>query len=266
MIDTSRYDIANDQLMARCFAQINQDGVCVLPGFLTAEAVRRLCVESDALAAQAYRSASVATAYLGAADTSFPIDHPRHRLGKSSVEVLAYDQFDDDQGLKKLYEWEPLLNFIRGCLGLDHLFRYADPLGALNLAIMRQGDSLDWHFDMTDFVVSIAIASALSGGDFENAKQIRTAEQPNYEMVGKVLNNQGPELVRTEPMTPGTLMLFNGRWSMHRVTRIDGAQPRYVALLAYDTKPGTDSTATLKLSRYGRLAEPTRTNDKMESI
>ena len=57
-------------------------------------------------------------------------------------------------------------------------------------------------------------------------------------------------------MTPGTLMLFNGRRSMHRVSPVVGDVPRYVALLAYDTKPGTDSTDELKLSRYGRL--PTR--------
>jgi hypothetical protein len=107
---------------------------------------------------------------------------------------------------------------------------------------------------MTDFVVSIAIQSSVSGGHFENAKQIRNAEQPNYETIQKVLNGQSPESVRTEPMTPGTLMLFNGRWSMHRVTMIEGDVPRYVALLAYDTKPGTDSTDTLKMSRYGRLA------------
>jgi len=54
-------------------------------------------------------------------------------------------------------------------------------------------------------------------------------------------------------MTPGTLMLFNGRRSMHRVSPVGGDVPRYVALLAYDTKPGTDSTDELKLSRYGRL-------------
>jgi hypothetical protein len=71
------------------------------------------------------------------------------------------------------------------------------------------------------------------------------------------MNEQSPESVRTEPMTPGTLMLFNGRWSMHRVTMIEGDVPRYVALLAYDTKPGTDSTDTLKMSRYGRLASRT---------
>jgi hypothetical protein len=229
--------------------------VCVLPDFLTPDAVKVLRQQSDALAPQAFRSASRATPYLGPADESFPVGHPRNTITQSSVEVVAYDQFANDDGLRALYEWDPLLDFIRECLGLTQLFRYADPFGALNLAVMRDGDLLGWHFDMTDFVVSIAIQSSVSGGHFENAKQIRNAEQPNYATIQKVLSGQSPESVRTEPMTPGTLMLFNGRWSMHRVTPIEGEVPRYVALLAYDTKPGTDSTDTLKMSRYGRLAQ-----------
>jgi len=42
-------------------------------------------------------------------------------------------------------------------------------------------------------------------------------------------------------MEPGTMLLFEGRDSLHRVTPIIGSTPRYVALLAYDTKPATDS-------------------------
>ena len=48
-------------------------------------------------------------------------------------------------------------------------------------------------------------------------------------------------------------MLFNGRYSLHKVSPIGGDVPRYVALLAYDTKRGTDSSEALKLVRYGRL-------------
>jgi hypothetical protein len=61
--------------------------------------------------------------------------------------------------------------------------------------------------------------------------------------------------VSSVPMTPGTLMLFEGRNSLHRVTRIEGDVPRHVALLAYDTVPGTDSSELLKLVRYGRSPE-----------
>jgi alkylated DNA repair dioxygenase AlkB len=258
MINTDRYNLNDQGLIASCLEQVTTQGVCVLPDFLTLEAVEVLREQSDALAPRAFRSASRATPYLGPADESFPVGHPRNTITQSSVEVVAYDQFAHDDGLRALYEWEPLLEFIRECLGLTQLFRYADPFGALNLAVMRDGDSLGWHFDMTDFVVSIAIQSSSIGGHFENAKQIRNAEQPNYETIQKVMNGQSAGSVRTEPMTPGTLMLFNGRWSMHRVTTIEGDVPRYVALLAYDTKPGTDSTDTLKMSRYGRL--PTQNN------
>jgi len=254
MINTRRYDLNDRALIASCVQQMSTQGVCVLPDFLTAEAVEVLRRQSDALASQAFRSASRATPYLGPADESFAEGHPCNTITQSSVEVVAYDQFAHEDGLRALYEWDPLLAFIRECLGLERLFRYADPFGALNLAVMRDGDSLGWHFDMTDFVVSIAIQSSSRGGHFENAKQIRSSDQPNYESIQNVLQGQSPELIRTEPMTPGTLMLFNGRWSMHRVTSIEGDVPRYVALLAYDTKPGTDSTDTLKMSRYGRLA------------
>jgi len=43
-------------------------------------------------------------------------------------------------------------------------------------------------------------------------------------------------------MTPGTLLVFAGRHSMHRVSPIRGATPRLVALFGYDTMPGTMSS------------------------
>ncbi len=56
----------------------------------------------------------------------------------------------------------------------------------------------------------------------------------------------------TLPMTPGTLLVFAGRYSMHRVSPIAGSTPRLVALLGYDTAPGTMSSELLKAVRYGR--------------
>lgn len=251
LIDVGRYDLSDDALAADCHRRLVREGVCVLPGFVTPEAVTALVAESDHLAPMAHRSSTTASPYLAPIDDSFAPGHPRRTISASSVEVVAYDLFPSHSALRWLYESDALLDFVRRCLGLDVLHRYADPFGALNLAIMREGDRLGWHFDMTDFVVSIAIQSSTVGGDFENAQQIRGHDDENYDGVGEVLDGGGR--VRTEPMTPGTLMLFNGRWSMHRVTEIRGPRPRYVALLAYDTEPGTDSSETLKLSRYGRL-------------
>ena len=253
LIDTDRYDLADPSLAERCHRQFADEGVCILAGFLRADVLPSLVDECRALEPLAFHSRSSSTPYLTQPDETLPIGHPGRRLVHSSVEVVAYDLFPTLSLLRALYEWDPLTDFVRRCLGLDQLHRYGDPFGALNLSVMREGDELCWHFDMADFVVSLAIQSSLVGGEFENAKQIRTSSDPNVDAVAAVLDDAAPALVRTEPMTPGTLMLFNGRWSMHRVTTIRGSESRYVALLAYDTEPGTDSSPELKLSRYGRL-------------
>ena len=86
-----------------------------------------------------------------------------------------------------------------------------------------------------------------------SARRIRSAGDEKYDEVARVLRGEPHEAVERVPMTPGTLMLFEGRNSMHRVTPIAGRVPRYVALFAYDTKPDTVSSDQLKLARYGRL-------------
>jgi hypothetical protein len=253
LIDTDRYDLDDPELSATCLAQFRTEGICVLPGFLRPEAVALLVSESDELAPLAHRSATTATVHLADPDPSLPEHDLRAIALSSSVEVVGYDLFPAESHLRGIYESDELLEFIGRCLGVSGLHRYADPFGALNLAIMREGDRLGWHFDMTDFVVSIAIQSSTDGGEFENAARIRSAEDENIDAISAVLTGADEHRVRIEPMTPGTLMIFNGRWSLHRVDPITGDIPRYVALLAYDTKPGTDSTDTLKMARYGRL-------------
>ena len=253
LIDTELYNLDDARLSAACLEQFRAEGICVLPGFLRPETVTSLVAESDELAHLAHRSTTTATVYLTNPDPTLPADDLRAIALSSSVEVVGYDLFPSDSRLRLLYESDELLDFIARSLGVEQLHRYADPFGALNLAIMRDGDRLGWHFDMTDFVVSIAIQSSASGGEFENAARIRSAEDDNPEGVTAVVAGSAQHVVRVEPMTPGTLMIFNGRWSLHRVDPIIGDRPRYVALLAYDTKPGTDSTDTLKMARYGRL-------------
>lgn len=248
VVNLDRYDLTGSRIPETAHRQMTEDGVCVLPSFLTAAAVREMVEECDRLAPLAHRSTPKRNPYL---TTSSSASASASTVLYDSLEVLAYDQFPGHSSLRALYESDQLLDFIRRCLGLTALFRYADPFGALNVSIMRDGDVLDWHFDMTDFVVSIALQSSTSGGDFENAPVIRDKGE---DAISALLNGDR-SLVRVEPMTPGTLMLFNGRRSMHRVNTVHGAVPRYVALLAYDTKPGTDSTDELKLSRYGRLPD-----------
>ena len=259
LIDRSRYPVtdleaaATERIIATEQRQLADTGVSILPGFLTSEAVRLLCREADALAPQAHFSEASGTPYLERPDRSFTAGHPRRVVVRSALRALAYDRFPASSPLRALYEWAPMMAFIGAVLGRSPLYRYADPMGALNLAVMVEGDELGWHFDQTDFVVSIALQNSEEGGDFVSARHIRGVSGENYDEVARVLRGEPHAAVERVPMTPGTLMLFEGRNSMHRVTPIAGRAPRYVALLAYDTKPDTVSSDQLKLARYGRL-------------
>ena len=259
LVDLQRYPLldraapAMQEVLRWARAQLAATGACEVPNFLTPAGLAAVIADARTLAPQAYRSTGVGSAYLEVPDFDLPTDHPRRILGEYAVGVIAYDTFPPQSPLRRLYEWEPMMEFIGAVLQRGKLYRYADPLGALNLAVMGDGDQLQWHFDQTDFVVSLAIQDAADGGDFEVAPRIRSADDEHYPAVRDVLRDTSDAVVRL-PMTPGTLLIFEGRYSLHRVSPIRGHTDRLVGLLAYDTKPGTISTEILRLSRYGRVS------------
>ena len=233
--------------------QMREMGACEIPGFVRAHALPAFIDDARGLAPRAHRSGGLGTVYLGFPDESFPLGHPRQWLGNYGVGAVAYDLFPADSPMRQLYEWDELLKFVAAILDLDVIHPYADPLGALNLAVMGDGDELQWHFDQTDFVVSLALQDGDEGGDFEVAPMIRSADDEQYDVVARVLAGDHTHIV-TLPMTPGTLLVFAGRNSLHRVSPIRGTTPRLVGLFGYDTKPGTMSSELLKEVRYGRVA------------
>jgi hypothetical protein len=259
LVDLERYPVLDPQsdayatVVEDARAQIDALGAAELPGFVHDEGVARLVADAEALEGLAHRSGGLGTAYLGFPDESFPADHPQQYLGDYAVGAVAYDLFPATSPMRVLYEWEPLIRFIEAILDRGTIYPYGDPMGALNLATMGAGDQLQWHFDQTDFVVSLAVRSANVGGDFEVAPRVRTADDERYDAVARVLDGSAPDVI-TLPMRPGTLLVFEGRNSIHRVTPIDGDVTRLVGLFGYDTKPGTTSSELLKLVRYGRSA------------
>ncbi|MGE0714399.1 MAG: hypothetical protein AB7P02_03070 [Alphaproteobacteria bacterium] len=260
LIDRARYPVdALDRpdtqaLIARCHAELVATGACLLPGFLTAEALATMAAEARQVAPLAHNGGvGRGTAYLEAPDESLPEGHPRRRLQTSSVGAVAYDLIPPGHVLRRLYEWEPLLRFIEAVVGRGRIFRYADPMGALNIAVMAEGDHLFWHFDQTDFVTSILLQDCESGGAFEYVPLIRGPGDERYDRVRRLLDGDRSEVV-TLAIEPGTFAFFEGRHSIHRVSPIAGRTDRLIALLGYDTKPDTVSSDRLKLRRYGRLA------------
>jgi len=242
-------------------AQVASLGAAELSGFVTPEGVAALVQDAEALAERAHPSGGMGTAYLETPSDEWPADHPRRHRMKFGVRAVGYDIIPRTSPLRQLYEHPLVTNFIETILNRGPLFHYADPCGALNLAVMAEGDELQWHYDQTDFVVSLAIQDAETGGDFEMVPKLRSADDEQYDRVKQVFDGDHSEVV-TLAMTPGTLLVFEGRNSLHRVSPIKGATLRHVGLLAYDTKPNTVSSEHLRMNRYGRtevFAEPPTT-------
>ena len=231
--------------------QLVSTGAVELPGFLNAAGIAALVADADELAPRAHHSSGEGTAYLEFPDFSLPDDHPRLTWGHYAVGAVPYDLMPATSLLRQVYEWEPLRNLVEEVLDRGPVYPYADPFGALNLAVMHEGDELQWHFDQTDFVVSLAIQTADHGGYFEVFPRIRTADDEHYDDVAAALagNREG---VVTLPMVPGTLLVFEGRYSLHRVSPVGSGLVRHVGLLAYDTQPGTMGSELLREARYGR--------------
>lgn len=246
--------VAYAALAELCRDQLATTGASILRGFLRPGALDRALESARTLITEAHRSEiDNGSPYLELPEDHWPEGHPRLMNGPTSLEATAYDRFPPSDPIRQLYESDAFMAFLAAALGRPHLHRYDDPLGALNLAVMTDGDQLWWHFDQTDFVVSIALQSSQRGGDFECVPMLRNADDERYDDVARVLTGSEEAAVKV-PMEPGTLMLFQGRHSLHRVTPIEGDVPRLVALLAYDTKPGTCSSELLRAFRYGRTS------------
>ena len=259
-VDLSRYPLDDldgpsaKALIAECRRQLAATGSCLLQHFLTDEATAAMAAEARALEPLAHRERhNQSTAYLEAPDESFPEGHPKRRLQPTSVGAIAYDLIPRGSLIRRLYEWDGLLLFLERALGRGALYRYADPLGGLNVAAMGAGEALLWHFDQTDFVVSLMLQKSDRGGVFEYVPRIRSAEAANYDRVERLLEGSRAEVIELD-LEPGTLALFEGRHSIHRVSPIEGPTTRLIALLGYDTKSGTMSSDRLKLRRYGRIS------------
>jgi len=256
-IDLARYPVddldspAGRALLARCRAMMRDTGACELPGFITADALPRMAEESRQMMHKAHAFRGLVTPYLEVPDMTLPPEHVRRQFGRTATEVIAGDLVPPDHLTRRLYAWDPLMEFIGAVLGHARLYRYACEMAALNVVGMKAGDELCWHFDQCDFVTSLAIVAPEAGGEFVYVPHLRSATDENEAAVLDILHAKDRRGTLVA-MTPGTLLIFAGRHSLHRVMPIEGDTTRIVALFSHDTKPGTAPSPIAKLVRYGR--------------
>ena len=259
LIDTKAYPIhrpgsaAYDGLVARCKDDLAAQSACLLPGFVTEEARVRMAAEVDRAAPGAFPCRNAHNVYLEAHDDAFPPDHPRRRPQATDLDSVAFDQIRHTDGLHRMYSWDPLLSFIADVLEKEHYYRMADPFAALTVNVMGEGQNHGWHFDESEVTTTLMVQAPEAGGAFQYAPDVRPADDDGYEVVDQVLRGRYPD-VRTLAVEPGTLILFVGYRSMHRVTPVEGPVTRYVATFCYKDRPNVCNSPEVQKLFYGRTA------------
>lgn len=240
LIDLARYRLddpaGRTELVARCRRDLAASSYVMLPGFVGADAIRRMAAEAMTAQPRAHRRDDMLTPYGPPSPDDLPADDPRKIPTPSSMHVLAGDDLDGNGDIARLYGWDGLTRLIANVMDEAELFRVLDPLFNCNVTILGEGDSHHWHFDSNDFVISLLLQGAEAGGDFEVAPHIRSKDDENYAAVAEVLRG-GTGRVKTIRVEPGTLMMFCGKYSVHRVSPVKGRRPRLIALFSYDRRP-----------------------------
>jgi len=216
--------------------QLNEDGCCVLSNFIKSDSIQRMKDEVDKKLSKIYFTNDKHNPYFTKDDKMLPENHPKRIFSVRQSGYLNSDSLEKDSDLNKFYDLEEMLKFVSDSLEVFPLYKWADPLGKNPYSVMHTDHYFPWHFDGNEFTLSILVQKAEKGGLFEYAPNIRSKDNENFEEVTKVLKGDRKK-VKSLDLKPGDLQIFKGRFSMHRVTKIEDKTSRYIALPCYVKDP-----------------------------
>lgn len=248
-------DVRRTELVAEARRAMTTNGCFRMHDFVRPAAVEMMRREANDLLPQTFWSVQSHNPYFGADDPSLPGDHPQRTFQHRESGFINSDVLLADSVLRKLYDSDVLLHFVWECLGTQRpVYRWADPLGRNPYGVQLPGHSLPWHFDGNEFTVSVVVQKADCGGLFEYVPNIREPAAEHFERVADILAG-GRDGVRALDLLPGDLQLFAGRYSMHRVTEIEGHTTRFVGLPSYVFDPFRMNRPHHSETVYGRATE-----------
>tara|TARA_Y100001935_G_C17288088_1_gene501601 strand:+ start:255 stop:1106 length:852 start_codon:yes stop_codon:yes gene_type:complete len=240
-------------LIKKCKNEIEKKSCSVIPNFILPKSLKIMNSELEKQLDEVYMSKESINAYLYAKDDkTLPADHPKRKFMDRYNGYLNSDCFPKNSEMKFLYETEELLNFVSKCLGVEPIYRWADPLACHAYNVMKPNGILPWHFDSCEFTLSLMIQKPDEGGLFEYCPNIRKPGKENFEEVKKVLDGDRSR-VKTLNLQPGDLQIFKGRFTLHRVTRIKGNKSRYMCIPAYVLDPYRVNTPEHSKAIYGKV-------------
>lgn len=259
LIDLERYPITaleedrGRTLVAECRRQLGVDGCVVLKRFVPEDALTRLEKETVRLSPEAHYNQNETNPYNSDGDPSLPSSHPRNRFADRTNGFVAGDRIGNDTIIRQVYESPAFQRFIAKVVGMDEIHEYADPLAGLVINVLREGCQHPWHYDTNEFIVTLMTKQSDGGGRFEYAPAIRSPEGENFEEVEKILDGDR-STIKSLDLQPGDLQIFFGRYSLHRVTPVEGDRERHTVIFAYAKEPGFIGRPERAQRIFGRMA------------
>ncbi|KPQ25443.1 MAG: hypothetical protein HLUCCA13_05300 [Halomonas sp. HL-48] len=259
LIDLEQYPInelsspAGKAFIAGCQRQLEADGCVVLKNFVPEAALARLERETERLSPDAHYNQTETNPYNSDGDASLPASHPKNRFDDRTNGFVAGDRIGRETIIRQVYENPEFQRFIGAVVSLDEIHQYADPLADLVVNVLREGCQHPWHYDTNEFIVTMMTRQSHAGGRFEYAPGIRNPEGENFAEVEKVIDGDRSRLKALD-LQPGDLQIFFGRYSLHRVTPVEGDKERHTVIFAYAKEPGFVGRPERAQRIFGRMA------------
>lgn len=259
IVDSTRYPLGDpngagwQQAVARARAELAASGCTVLREFIRPGLIETLRAQGEAMAPDAHYEVERVNAYNIPLDTELPDDHPGRIVLERGNAFVPRDRIPPAALIHRLYTSTVFQRFVADCFGLAELHEFADPLAGLCLNVVSPGMSHPWHFDTNEFTVSMLTQPAAAGGIFEYCPNIRSPHAEHLDDVRDVLTGSGARVVQRLELRPGDLQLFQGRFSLHRVSPVEGGPARHSAIFAYTDRPGVIGTVERTRQLFGRV-------------
>ena len=254
LIDIKRHRLTDADWLEAKRDELNAHGAVQMRGLLQPDALTTLQKEAIASLSQAYFNPKTHNIYLDKGDAAYPDSHIRNRLVTSSKGCITDDQISAGSVLKKIYHNPDFISALCFILAEDELYPYADSLSSVNIHYARRGEELNWHFDNSSFAVTLMIQPAISGGAFEYVRDVRDADKSEMGFTKAEAVMDGLQPADQLSLDAGDLLLFRGKNSLHRVTPVTDDSTRQLAVLAYNSQPGTSLSKTAQMTFYGRTS------------
>lgn len=256
LIDLDRYPLDSagspdwQNLVDRSRVRLAQDGLFNLSGFIRQEACKRAVSEvRPLLEHEAFVHARRHNIYFRKTVEGLAPGHPALTEFETSNRTVCADQMNNAV-VMRLYEWSPFAWFLAAVLEKPELHTMADPLARVNVMAYSDGEALNWHFDRSEFTTTLLLQAPKTGGDFEYDQDLRTDTDPNYQGVTDLI--EGRRHPTRIVLEPGTLNIFKGKNTAHRVTPVGGDRDRIIAVFSFYERPGIQFSDQERIGFYGR--------------